>query len=259
MTMTEQTISRSDVSTASVGEAPAVRADFDYGIEVSDEARERAAELSQAYADRVLTTSRALAHRLEETQTRQEPQGLQVPGMAPQAGGPITYTGYQYWNCLLAGPYQIVGDPPFRPGNIITAGEPALFIALIWVNPLLSPGGGLAGTTVLGGREYRACFETVDITDVQNGPDWSLTQTFGSPANVVTTIPWFFRAPDPGPSKPKIYETHFAVDVTLPGQPFAAMATWHYDPNSDPGFMMVPSVGPQWQHDVPARYLVHRA
>lgn len=260
MTMAEQTISRSAAATVDEGEAgPAVR---DYDVDVPEEMRERAEEEMAGYRARLLQATETYPHRLQEWRDRQE---LQVQGPAPQAmsrivpqaGEPTLPGGYQYWNSLLAGPYQFFGNPPYRPGNIIAAGQLAFFIAVIWVNPNNSPGGGLPGTTVLGGRQYRACFETVNITDVADGPGFDVTDTFGSPADVVTLIPWFFVAPDPGP-KPRILETNFAVDVTLPGQPFASMATWHLDPNADPGFLFVPPVPAQLQHDVPARYLVYR-
>ena len=260
MTTTEQTISRSAATTTEQGEAgPAVH---EAQVDVPDEVRERADEQMAEYRTRLLQATETYPHRLQEWKDRQDPQG---PGPAPQsasqivpqAGEPEIPGGYKYWDSLLAGPYQVVDTPPYRPGNIIAAGEWAFFIGVIWVNPHHSPGGGLPGTNFLADREYRACFETLNISDAVEGRELDVTDRFDSPADVLTLIPWFFRPTDPGP-KPRILETHFAVDLTLSGMPFATLATWHLDPNAEPGFLFVPPVSAQLQHDLPARYLVYR-
>jgi hypothetical protein len=156
----------------------------------------------------------------------------------------------------IIGPIQFFGDPPYRPAKIIAAGQLAYFLGVIWINPLNSPGGGIPGTVALGSRTHISFFETVNLTNVSNGPDFVSPGTFPGPAPVITVVPWFFIAPNPGP-RPTIYETHFAVDIAQPGQPFAALATWHLDVDFEPAFLGVPPAWPQWRHDIPARYLVY--
>jgi hypothetical protein len=178
-------------------------------------------------------------------------------GVQSEAGEPVLAGGYKYWDCLTVGPIQFFGDPPYRPAKVIAAGELALIQGVIWVNPLNWPGGSLPGTTVLGGRSYRARFETINLSTVSNGPDFLNFGTFAPIAQVVTVINWFFVPGDPGPN-PQLYETTLTVDITNSGQPFAAFSTWHFDPDTDPPFLGRPPVPPQWQLDIPAKFLVYR-
>jgi hypothetical protein len=183
----------------------------------------------------------------------------------PAAAVPTLASGYTYWNVLTDGPYQIFGNPPYRPSKVIAWDQWAVLYAGIWINPLNSDGGGLPGTVVLGGRDYNAYFESVNLTHVTNGPDHHVAGTFSSPAPVITWIPWFLRPdlPDPGET-PDLYQVNFTIDLTLGGQPMAAFNTWHYDPDFESAFSgfepfvpPVPYVGPQLQHDNPARFLVY--
>lgn len=176
----------------------------------------------------------------------------------PEAGEPTLRGGYQYWNCLTRGPYQFpLTDPAYRPRKIIAAGEWTLMLGIVWINPLNGPGGSLPGTIVLGDRDYRVRFETINLSDVTNGPDRLFTDTFDSPARVVNTFRWWFRPPDPG-RNPNLYETTLTADIVQTGQPMAAFSTWHYDPDTEPAFLGRPTVHPRWQHDIPARFLVYR-
>ena len=175
----------------------------------------------------------------------------------PEAGEPTLPGGYQYWNCLTVGPYQFMTDPPYRPSKIIAADEWALMLGIVWINPLNSPGGGLSGTIVLGARDYRVRFETINLSDVANGPDRQFAGTFPSPAPVVNTFLWWFRPSDPG-RNPNLYETTLTADIVQIGQPMAAFSTWHYDADTEPTFLGRPTVYPHWQHDIPARFLVYQ-
>ncbi len=177
----------------------------------------------------------------------------------PEIMDPILRGGYQYWNCLTAGPYELRRFPPrpYRAHKVIAAGEYYMFVGLIWVNPRHGPGGSLPGTIVLGGREYTARFESINLSDVTDGPDRAFTYTFASPAPVVSRIVWVTRAPDPGPA-PHLYEVNLTCDLTLSGQPFAGFATWHWDPDYEPPFMMLPPVPPHLQFERPARFLIYR-
>jgi hypothetical protein len=178
-------------------------------------------------------------------------------GVRPRAGEPVLVGGYKYWDCLTVGPIQFIGDPPYQPSKVIAFGEFALIQGIIWVNPLNGPGGSLPGTTVLGGRSYRARFETINLSTVTDGPDFLTFDTFSPIAPIVTVINWFFVPNDPGPN-PQLYETTLTVDITNSGQPFAAFSNWHIDPDSDPPFLGIPGVGPQLQLDIPMKYLVYR-
>lgn len=240
--------SAADASATAVAEEALGEA-YDYGVDVDDETRERAQAFTDEYTARLDEWTEAHVHRMAERQMR--------AGVDLEAGEPTLPGGYQYWNVFTVGPVQFFGNPPYRPGKIIAAGQLAFMLGIIWINPANSPGGGIPATVALGSRDWEAYFETVNLTDVTNGPDFPASGTFAGPAPVVTVVPWFFFAPDPGP-RPKIYETHFAVDIRQPGQPFAALSTWHFDIDAEPPFLGVPGVPPQFQHDVPARYLVYR-
>jgi hypothetical protein len=171
-------------------------------------------------------------------------------------GTPVLPSGYQYWNCLTVGPIQFSGAAPYRPHKIIRAGQLAMMLGIIWVNPMNSDGGGLPGTVVLGDRHYRFAFETMNLSDVTNGPDMIGTLKFGSPAQVVNVVPWFF-IPTLKDKRPILYETNFTVDIVEMGQPLAAFSSWHYDIDYEPPFMFLPPMPPHLHHNLPARYMVY--
>lgn len=211
-------------------------------IEVSDDNKAKAQVFIDAYRKRLLKATDAFSRRMEaET----------------EAGGPQLIGGYQYWNCLTVGPIQFFGNPPYRPSKIVAAGEACLMLGVIWINPANGPGGSLPGTTVLGGRPWRARFEGIDLTSVANGPDQTFAGVFPSPAPVITLLQYWMPTPDPG-INPRLHEMNFTADVTLPGQPFAAFSTWHFDPDLEPGFLGLGPAGPHWQFERPARYLIYR-
>ena len=79
----------------------------------------------------------------------------------PEAGEP-NVAGYQYWNALTVGPIQFLGTPPYSPSKIIAAGEPALMLGAVWINPT----GGVPATVVLGARPFRVRFETINLSMV---------------------------------------------------------------------------------------------
>lgn len=211
-------------------------------IEVSEDIQAKAQVFIDAYRKRLLKATEAYSHRMEAE---------------IEAGEPQLAAGYQYWNCLTVGPIQFFGNPPYRPSKIIAAGEASLMLGVIWINPVNGPGGSLPGTIVLGGRPFRARFEGVDLTNVANGPDMTFAGVLASPAPVVTLLTYWMPTPDPG-INPRLYEMNFTADVTLPGQPFAAFSTWHFDPDLEPGFLGLGPVGPHWQFERPARFLIYR-
>ncbi len=127
-------------------------------------------------------------------------------------------------------------------------------LGVIWINPANGPGGSLRGAEVLAHRKSRACFETIDLSTVSNGPDHLVEGTFNAPgSNLITIIPFVIPTQDPG-KRPTLHEI---VDVLESGLSMAAFGTWHFDTDREPPFLGLPNVGPRLQHDHPARYLVY--
>lgn len=213
-------------------------------LEIPAEIDEKACRFIENYERMLQERTEAYCERMQEV-------------MQPEAGGPVLAAGYQYWNCLTVGPIQFFANPPYRPAKIIAAGELTLMLGVVWINPSNGPGGSLPGTDVLGARHYRVRFEAINLSNVTNGPDATFTGAFASPAPVVNVFPHWFMPADPG-INPSLYESTLTADITEMGQPFAAFSTWHLDLDSEPGFLGRPTVGPQWQYDMPARYLVYR-
>lgn len=213
--------------------------------EVPAAIQRKAQHLIQRYSSFLKARTEAFRQRKAEAEVRAE------------IGGPILASGYQYWNCLTMGPVQFSNDPPYRPSKIIAAGEWTLMLGVVWINPANSDGGGLPGTRVLGARNYRVRFETVNLSDVADGPDQNFAGLFTSPAPVISFFQWWWQPPDPG-LNPKLYETILTADIMEGGQPLAAFSTWHYDYDKEPGFLGLPPKPEHWQFEIPARYLVYR-
>lgn len=218
--------------------------------EVSPEIEEKAAYFTENYHSFLKERTEAYVNRMANVKARA------AEGPDAEIGEPITRLGYQYWNVLTVGPIQFTGDPPWRPSKIIAAGELALLLGVVWVNPAADPGGGVPGTVVLGGRNYRIRFETINLSRVTNGPDRTFSGTFPAVPGI-HLFRWFFRPRDPGPN-PNLYQTHLTADITNVAQPFAAFSTWHQDVDTEPGFLGLPTVRARMEHDEPCRYLVYR-
>ena len=218
------------------------------GIEVTEE---------QKQMEQALTSELTKMIKAQQAENAKRVAAMKVAGAVTEAADPGLAT-YQYWNVLTYGPYQFpFTDPPYRPSKIAAAGEWLLFEALIWVNPLNGPGGSLPGTIVLGGRNYTTRFQTVDLTNVTVGPARAFPDTFASPADEFTWVSWWMVAPDPGPT-PRLYEVNLTVDLTLPGQPFAAFSNMHWDPDIEPAFLGLPAQPPHWHFETPARFMIYR-
>jgi len=231
-------------------------------IEVSAEFEEKSQLFIDNYVSFLKERTEAYQYRMAETRTKAVPEA--APFLAEQ---------YQYANCLTVGPIQFFSDPPYRPSKIIAAGEETLMLGVVWINPANGPGGSWPGTVTLGGRPFRVSFETINLSDVANGPDWHRSGTFHNPANSIYIFEWRQVWSDPG-IYPNLYETTFTLDMTQAGQPMAAFSTWHYDPDIEPGFLVdlrslsdeygLPptlsgwGMGPHYQFERPARFLVYR-
>jgi len=215
-------------------------------VEVTPEVEAKAAHFMDNYLGRLKKQTDAYVNRMAEP----------TDSAALKAGAPVTFLGYQYWNLLTIGPIQFFGNPPWRPNKIIAAGELTLLLGVVWVNPAPDPGGGIPGTVALGGRPYRIRFETINLTNVTNGPDATFAGVF-PPVPGIHLFPWFFVPGDPGPN-PYLLQTFLTADITQMAQPFAAFGTWHLDVDTEPTFLGRPAQGPHWDFDAPCRYLVYR-
>ena len=82
-------------------------------------------------------------------------------GMLPRIGGPTTgdpATGFYVGFAVVApSPIQFGGPPPYQPGKVIAAGEPAFIVALIFVNPTVNIplGWAVPAAVQLGGQGFR--------------------------------------------------------------------------------------------------------
>ena len=170
--------------------------------------------------------------------------------------GEPTHLGYVYWDLITISPIQFVNLPPYQPSKIIASNELALFQAVLFINPATNIFNPISATTILGGRDFRVRFEQVNLTDVTNGPDFTFIGTFPSPAPALTFFSQFIIAPDPGQDS-RLVEQNVTADITDIAQQFAAYETNHVDVDSDPGFLNVPPQPPQFQHDIPLRYLIY--
>lgn len=206
-----------------------------------------------SYVDDLMQKTEAYMNRLPAYKEELERSN---GGVSMKDGRPTLLSGYQYWNCLTVGPIQLSNPLPYRPNKIVRAGDLAMMLGIIWVNPMNSDGGGLPGTVVLGNRHYRFAFETINLSDVTDGPDMIDTWEFDGPANVVNVVPWVFT-PTLKDKRPILYETNFTVDVVEMGQPLAAFSSWHYDIDDEPPFMFLPPMPPHLRHNLPARYMVY--
>ena len=215
--------------------------------DISSEVKEKAAHFMDNYMSYLAERTEAYVQRMAD---------LKAQGATAELGGPITALGYQYWNVLTIGPIQFFGNPPWRPSRIIAAGEVALLLGVVWVNPAADPGGGVPGTVVLGGRNYRINFETINLTTVANGPGAAFVGAFPAVPGI-QLFPWFFIPADPGVN-PNLYQTYMTADITNVAQPFAAFSTWHLDPDTEPGFLGLPTQPAGWEHEKPCQYLVYR-
>lgn len=231
---------------------------------------------------------------LLKEQTKQ--YGKQLAGVTAQmtkartagteAAEPIIVVGgvpYQWWNLLLAGPFQL-GVPygPFMPTKIIRANEPSFAIVALWRNPFPLAGGPSAAA-MMAGLSYRVNLATINLSTVTSGP------AFQQPAGPVPAMfgggfvnLWTFTFPPgtfgtPPQGAPHLFEMNATVDVVSPAgapplpiglPPFAGFATWVLDPDLEPPFffpsipgvgpVFIPGVGKHLQHEIPCRLLVYR-
>ncbi|MFQ5649319.1 MAG: hypothetical protein ACE5IY_05200 [bacterium] len=223
-------------------------------LELPGEAVEKTTKFLRSYAGFLKDRTDSYVDRVAELAEAKRRNGDALT----RAGGPTTFLNYSYWNGFTAGPFQIYTDPAWRPGKIIAAGELAIMLGVVFVNPapdLL--GGGIPGTVALSGHNYRVRFETINLTTVNNELDFTFAGTFGAFPPALNFFLAFFVPANPG-LNPNLYETNMTADITDAGQPFALVSTDHYDPDTEPGFFFISgTAGPEIQHDRACRYLVY--
>ncbi len=179
-------------------------------------------------------------------------------GAAIEAGEP-TVGNYVAWDLLTIGPVQFIGPPPYRPHKIVASNEFAVVFVVLFVNPTVSVAEGFAipATEQLGGRRFRIRGEQINLTNVSNGPDFTINGTFSSPAPVVSIFAFVIPPTDPGVN-PLLRELNVTADIRDLAQHYAAFSTNLLDIDAEPGFLGVPAVPPQLQHDIPLRYMIYR-
>jgi hypothetical protein len=235
-------------------ETPEIKA-LNVADQVPQEIRERADEWLAAYA---------------HSMTQYVETAAQKAALAKPEAGSTTTSGYKYLDVVLVGPQQFSGSAPWKPSKIIAAGEWARFLAIVFVNPADAPGGSISGRVALGARDYSVKLETINLSTVTDGPDAVKNDTFPNVPKIFTYWEYWFMPIDPGPN-PHLFEVHCTADVTVGAQPFAAFSTWHYDPDTDPTFLIprpiepfgpiggsFPTIPAGWRYESPARYLVYR-
>jgi hypothetical protein len=174
----------------------------------------------------------------------------------PKIGEP-TVGPYVAFDVASTSPIQFTGLPPYQPSKVIAAGEAAILIAFMWINPVPDPLHGFAvpPTVQLGGRGWRLTLDLADITTLTSAK-LAQTGTYGAPAPSLSVAIFPLPTPDPG-ADAAVYEANLTFDITDPGQPYAAFATNFFDVDDDPGFLFVPPAVAQWRHELPNRYLVY--
>jgi hypothetical protein len=82
------------------------------------------------------------------------------------------------------------GPPPYQPSRILAGGELAVIFAFLFANPTVDIANGFAipPTVQLSNRTYRVGMEQINLTDVTKRPDMHKQDTFGAPADAVTTL-----------------------------------------------------------------------
>lgn len=216
------------------------------------------AQEEQAVAAVDAQVRREVADHADQRMKLMQPEAMPQEEAGIEIAEPITPTGYPYWDLYTAGPYQFfrpITVGPVRPAKVIALGEAAYFYAVIWANPLPGPGGSISGTQYLGAlNNYTVSWRTVDLERVQPGPRFDQSAAFGTGVAPQFRLHRWRMVP----RQTGLYEFHLSVDFTTAGHPVAGFSTWHFDPDYEPAISRVrPALPPEWQHDIPMRFLVY--
>lgn len=173
--------------------------------------------------------------------------------------GEITSGTYVGLDVISFSPLQAINLPPYAPSRIIASGETAVIQAVVFINPAVDVVQGFASpaTVQLGLRTIRIRFESLNLSTVANGPDFTVQGLLPSPAPTLLFVSFPFTAPDPG-QNPALIETNVTVDIVDVAQPWAAFATNHVSRDSDPAFLNIPPQPPnRILNNIPNRFLVY--
>jgi hypothetical protein len=253
---------------ASVREAAEAAAELFGPTEIEKHAQ----VIADAWKARLLDQSKTYVKQLSMLTRAAQTNGN---GEAPEAAEPVSFffgIPYQWWNLILAGPFQAVAPlGPFQPQKIIRHGEPAFLLAAFWRNPAPLPGGpNPSAAQIMAPYTCQLRIETINLSAVTNGPDFVPPAFVFGGGNVnIVAVPLptgAFSAPSQG--NPQLYEVNATSDIIGPGSglpPFAGFATTVLDPDSEfpflfpviPGLgpVFIPGVGPRLQHDEALRFL----
>jgi hypothetical protein len=238
-----------------VEDAPAASATAGTGVPASQEvALERATQWANQYA----------AHLTERAQSYLAQQnGHSSGGLAPRIGeittGDPTTGFYVAFDLAVTSPIQFGGPPPYQPSKIIKAGESAFIIAFMFANTKVDIPHGFAvpANIQLSNRTWRMTLDQLNVGTGAALPQQVVINTFVGPAPMLTGM--VFALPtlaNPGPN-PALIEANVTVEITDPGQPYAAFATNFFDVDYDPSFLGIPSTPAQWRNELPNRYLLY--
>lgn len=212
-----------------------------------DVAQQRAQQWAEAY----------LAKLKERTEARLIGRANEANGNVKPLAGEVTSGNYDAFDVAMTSPLQPILLPPYEPGKVIAAGEPAFIVAFTWINPTVDVPDGFAvpASVQLSGRQWRLTLDLLNVTagTTQRSVQTGIVSITGGASAHVFALP----TPDPGPD-PAVMEANITYDIVDPGQPYAAFATDFYDVDNDPAFLFVPPLPPGWRHELPNRYLVYR-
>ena len=142
---------------------------------------------------------------------------------------------YPYVNLFAMGPLSLTlpepkqkeeeEEPELRLPPPLFAGDWAMLLALAWMNPRSSQGGGLPATTVLGDRPWRMQFSTLNRSQMLPGSGKTFTGEFPSTAPDVLVRAWSFVVPDPGP-EPALFEANATFTVGVGARMLGGYSQW---------------------------------
>lgn len=113
---------------------------------------------------------------MERTEARLIERAKGANGKVRPLAGEIASGSYHAFDAAMASPLQPILLPPYTPGKVIAAGEPAFIVAFTWINPTVDVPDGFAvpASVQLSGRQWRL---TLDLLNVTTGATQRLVQT----------------------------------------------------------------------------------
>jgi hypothetical protein len=233
------------------------QSDTFYGVVGSASVQATGQEVSEQGSS-VEQVANAMAKAWEKKIEAQSNRVSREVSASAEAGGPLFPGPYLTWNVLMAGPFQSLTPGVFAPQKIIETSESCFFLVAFWRNPLPPSFSNLT----MAGHTVTYWGETVNLSDVTNGPDLPVAGSFVLDSSIVTVKaiicpPGSFSGGTP--DRPKLYET--TITARVPANPiYTAFSTWHFDPDGELPMpsIGVPGVAGGFQHDIPARFLVYK-